>query len=212
MPAGLAETAVQVGLRYAAGQPIGAGVATLADGFLKTLLQGRLTRAVGMVAGLAVVVGVGCLVWVRSRDAAPTPAARVATAVEAERQKLQGTWRVDIPVPKNAPGMQGIAVQEVRYIFRGSQWGMTVPVPGLQFRPTMLPFTIDPSQEPKAIDLTTPDGKVVHGIYRLEGDTLTLCLDYDPQGTGRPRPTEFRTDSDVLVRVLRREPAGPGGP
>lgn len=217
VPAGLAGTAVQVGLRYAAGQPIGAGVARLADGFLKTLLRARRARVVGLVSALAVVVGVGGLVWLRSRDAgpgaAPTPAAQAAAAIAAERAKLQGTWRRDGPLPKDAPGMQGLAVLEERYIFRGSQWGITVGKG--QFQPVMQPFAIDPSQEPKAIDLTTPEGKVIHGIYRLEGDTLTLCLDYDFQGTGRPRPTAFRAQPEVpgiVLYELKRESTGPAGP
>ena len=215
VPAGLADTAVQVGLRYAARQAVGAGVARLADWFLKTLPRARLAIMLGLASALVVVVVVVGLVWFRSGNAgqggALTPGARAAAAMVAERQKLQGTWRWDVPVPKGAPAMQGL-VQEMRYIFQGSQWGMTFLGP--QARPVMQPFTIDPSQEPKAIDLTMPDGKVVHGIYRLEGDTLTLCLDYDFEGTGRPRPTAFRArpDAGIDLHELKREPGGPGAP
>ncbi len=211
---GLAETAIQVGLRYAAGQPIAMGVTTLADGFLKTLLRTRWSRVVALVSALAVVVGVVCLLWFRpwsaGSDGAPTLAARKAAAIQAERQKLQGSWRTDIRVEKGGPELPAGAVQEVRFIFQGSQWGLSVGGP--QFRPLLQPFVLDPSQEPKAIDLTLPDGKVAHGIYQLDGDTLTLCVDYGSQRTGRPRPTTFRAQSDVNLHVLRREPAKPAGP
>jgi RNA polymerase sigma factor (sigma-70 family) len=216
VPAGLADTAVQVGLRYAARQAVGAGVAWLADWFLKTLPRARSVILLGLVSALVVVVVVVGLMWFRSGSAgqggALTPAARAAAAIAAERAKLQGTWRWDVPVPKNGPAMQGMAVREMHYFFRGSQWGMTSLGP--QARPVMHPFTIAPSQEPKAIDLTMPDGKVVHGIYRLEGDTLTLCLDYDIQRTGRPRPTAFlaQPDAGIVLQEVKREPGGPGAP
>jgi uncharacterized protein (TIGR03067 family) len=211
VPAALAEAAVQAGLRFAVYQPVAAGVATLADGFLKSLLRARWTRVAALVSALVVMIGVVCLLWFRPWNAGQrgAPAGPLA-AVQAERQKLQGTWRMDVPVPKDAQGMLGQAIQEVRYIFRGSQWGMTVGGP--QFQPMMQSFAIDPSQEPKAIDLTTPDGKVIHGIYRLDGETLTLCLDYDPQNTGRPRPTTFGAQPGVTLAVLRHEPAKPASP
>jgi uncharacterized protein (TIGR03067 family) len=58
-------------------------------------------------------------------------------------------------------------------------------------------FKIDPSKNPKTIDFTYKSGSVSHGIYKVEGDTLTLC-----RATGKAeRPTEFkiRDNADVLV-------------
>jgi uncharacterized protein (TIGR03067 family) len=64
---------------------------------------------------------------------------------------------------------------------------------------------LDPLTEPKAISLTSktgPDaGKPRPGIYRLDGETLTVCLAYP----GHPRPTAFFAQPDVQqVRVYRR--------
>ncbi len=96
--AGQAETAVQVGLRYAAGQPVGAGVATLADAVVKALFRARLALVLGLGAALVAVVVVVCLLWDRLRGAGaaptPAPAPRVALTVQAEREKFQGTWQV----------------------------------------------------------------------------------------------------------------------
>src|SRR5262249_3065819 len=62
----------------------------------------------------------------------------------------------------------------------------------------------DPLAEPPAISFTPktgPDaGKPRQGIYRLEGQTLTVCLPYPDH----PRPTALQIQPDVQqVRVYR---------
>jgi uncharacterized protein (TIGR03067 family) len=68
-------------------------------------------------------------------------------------------------------------------------------------------YRIDPSREPKTIDLTGVSGplkeKTFFGIYRLDGDTLQICLDTDDG----ERPTAFDTQSGdhAKLMVFRRE-------
>src|SRR5262249_51794223 len=140
----------------------------------KALLQARLAITFGLLSALAAVVAVVCLLWYRSYGAGAgnTPAASLAATHPTEREKLQGSWQV---VAMEGAGKQAPANQDfqgMKFRFTGSQWTMTVQ--GTQTAP--MPFALDPSQEPKAIDLTMLPGKTVPGIYQVDGDSLTLCL------------------------------------
>jgi uncharacterized protein (TIGR03067 family) len=65
---------------------------------------------------------------------------------------------------------------------------------------------LDPSKSPKTIDVTVTEGenkgKIMLGIYEIDGDTLKVC--FDPQG--KKRPTEFKSapGSDNFVNVHKR--------
>jgi uncharacterized protein (TIGR03067 family) len=69
-------------------------------------------------------------------------------------------------------------------------------------------FKLDPSKDPKEIDMFFPDGpnapKVSKGIYRLDGDTFQLCR---AQAPGEDRPRDFVTtaDSGLFVVVWKRQ-------
>lgn len=64
-------------------------------------------------------------------------------------------------------------------------------------------YKLDPTKDPKAIDLThtlgKEQGKVRLGIYLLDGDDLKMCVDDE-------RPTEFATrpESGRALIVLKR--------
>jgi uncharacterized protein (TIGR03067 family) len=65
-------------------------------------------------------------------------------------------------------------------------------------------YELDPSKTPKWIDITGKDRKVL-GIYRLDGDKLTICLNEHADGD---RPTRFASEPgsrNDLLMVLRRD-------
>jgi uncharacterized protein (TIGR03067 family) len=68
-------------------------------------------------------------------------------------------------------------------------------------------FTLDATKSPKQIDITLADGpakgKTVLGIYKIDGDTLTICN----AGPGGKRPAEFKAPqkSGQTLAVWSRE-------
>jgi uncharacterized protein (TIGR03067 family) len=73
---------------------------------------------------------------------------------------------------------------------------------------------LDPSAEPKKIDVI-PDGgrkrgEHILGIYKLDRDTLTICM----AAAGQPRPTEFKAEkgSGWTLQTFTREKTTSGSP
>jgi len=70
---------------------------------------------------------------------------------------------------------------------------------------------LDPSTDPKILDLKAvadlgeiSKDKVYEGIYKLDGDTLTIAI-YVGAGAKRPAKLESEKDSGVVLVTLKRE-------
>lgn len=86
--------------------------------------------------------------------------------------------------------------------------GLVVVVKGdtITFGKDAAKIKLDPSFAPKLIDLDFTKEKIVlETIYKLEGDTFTICYAF---GTARVknRPSEFKTDENSAyeIRVYKR--------
>jgi uncharacterized protein (TIGR03067 family) len=135
------------------------------------------------------IVAVGLLV---AADDAPDD------AVKKEQKKFEGTWS---PVAQEAKGerQEKDKLKKQAWVFDGDK----VTIKG-EKRSREHSFKLDPSKTPKNIDITDKRGdETGHGIYKLEGDTLTIALD-KPKAE---RPKEFTTTKDTshVVIVLKRE-------
>jgi uncharacterized protein (TIGR03067 family) len=106
------------------------------------------------------------------------------------RRQLQGNWLL---VEENGQALSDGPAEPQRLILKGAFYeerlGGRREVRGTCW--------IDPQAEPPAISFTPktgPDaGKPRPGIYRLEGERLTVCLAYP----GCPRPTALLAQPDV---------------
>ena len=67
-------------------------------------------------------------------------------------------------------------------------------------------YTLDPKKEPAEVDLTSapPAAGTWKGIYRLDGDTLTVCV--TTSSSARPTSFEGKAGSGYIVTVYRRVP------
>ena len=124
-----------------------------------------------------------------------------------DKEALQGSWKV---ASSEAGGKdQTEEFQGHLLVFEGDTFalkkGDQVGLKGT--------FKLDPSEKPRAIDVTITEGgreadkgKVLHGIYELGKGTLTWCTS-EPGGTDRPK--EFSTKEGVnhmLVTLKKEKP------
>jgi uncharacterized protein (TIGR03067 family) len=122
-------------------------------------------------------------------------------AVRVDRDKLQGTWRLaELVVYGEKAPVSGLA--DYTLTVKGDTYLVRVRTATVK-----LQFKVDPSQNPKAIDMTYQEGrlkgKTNHAIYELDGDTLKECRHGEPE---RDRPTEFvsKPNSRVVLAVWKR--------
>lgn len=139
---------------------------------------------------------------------------------------MQGTWRImkfeiggDGPKPPDEEIKKGRLIIKENKITPRMGEGKDMPSET---------FTLDAGKNPKAIDMTTTtvsetrdangvverkeDKRMTQGIYRIEGDTLTLCFtDAErPNATSKDRPTEFTVQghNNRFMLVLERVKEG----
>lgn len=114
---------------------------------------------------------------------------------KTDAELFEGTWLI---VALEAGGK---AEPEANY--RGNTLTFTPTKATLRegkHAPIEFAWSLDPGKGPRAIDLTAK-AVTIRGIYRFDGDDLTLCLSVGPN-----RPTEFatRAGGDTEVFTLKR--------
>jgi uncharacterized protein (TIGR03067 family) len=119
-------------------------------------------------------------------------------AATKDREKMQGTWKV---ASATKGGKQAAAerLKEMRLVVQGDK--MTVRDGTRDEEAT---FTLAPDQKPPAMDIK-PRGagrKTILGVYRFEGDALTMCWSREGE---RPREFASKEGSDAILLVLKRE-------
>jgi uncharacterized protein (TIGR03067 family) len=123
--------------------------------------------------------------------------------VRKELKALEGKWKaVTLEVAGNPLGKD--QVPDFTFVI-GAGGKCTGQTPDGEFRATI---TVNPSKKPRTIDNAhdtgAQKGKKQYGIYKLDGDKLTVCMTR-AGSTPSDRPTEFTSkDSTNVVFVFER--------
>jgi uncharacterized protein (TIGR03067 family) len=128
-------------------------------------------------------------------------AAPLNAAALKELKALEGDWVVE-RIEANGKKHEPDDGKEWKLTIKGTKW--TSALTGEKGEVVAL----DPSCTPRLIDLksvppTDRPAFIREGIYKLNGDTLTIAL---YQGKDKKRPTSFETPSEAgtVVFVLKR--------
>jgi uncharacterized protein (TIGR03067 family) len=141
---------------------------------------------------------------------AAAPRGEQARQPRTDADRLLGTWQLaSVEINKKPIALDSLKEEGVtmigRLVVKGESYSFRIGKTRLE-----LTYKLNPGGKPKAIDLTVTDGpekgKTYHGIYRLRGDTYTICRPVEP---GKERPTAFATtpDSGLMMVVWKRVPA-----
>jgi uncharacterized protein (TIGR03067 family) len=130
-----------------------------------------------------------------------TTAQQPAQKQKSDLELIQGTWRID-RLESGGKAQSGKALNGYNFTFGKVNGGNIATLrEGPFYQQIEFELALDPTQSPKAIDLSTKSTKAL-GIYKLEGDDLlTICV-----GLSGSRPAEFATQAggDTEIFTLKR--------
>lgn len=131
-------------------------------------------------------------------------AACAAPAPEAKREAvvrgLEGRWQL-VSETSNGKVLPDDFVRRVSVSIRDGRHSVVIDGKTVAHE---IPFDFDPATDPMTSIDRLPDGRVIRGIFKLEGDTLTSCVGAPDQ----PQPVQFAAPagSGQVLRVFRRIP------
>ena len=140
--------------------------------------------------------------WIGLSLAPSGPAGQKAAdpLLERARSDLQGTWKWQSAALAGEP-FPAAEARLMAMTFKGDQ---VMP----SSDPTdMATFFPDAAKSPATIDFVDRAKNVDRGIYKIEGDILTICMALAQ--TEKPRPTAFESTraNGALLIVMKKTPA-----
>lgn len=140
----------------------------------------------------------------------------VAIAADAELKQFQGKWEV-VELVEDGKTIPREAIEE--WLPSGGKFEITdnavLSTDPDDGKKQVKIFSLDETQFPKGIDLSTKDKKDGLGIYRFDGDRLILCF-ADPETSKRPTEFSAKEGSNQILMTLSRPskpaPSKPAAP
>jgi uncharacterized protein (TIGR03067 family) len=215
VPPALKEAIIRTAVQAAAGRSIAtvasAQIAAWVRSASRSLAFSIWKPAVG-VALLLVTVGTG--VGLATLGASPSPPEPVQAAgpappeareeVRREMLQLKGTWSSMQTVESTVNGVPQ-KPKPFKMIW-SIERDMVTDSDEDGFAARTYRFALDIQKAPKALDLTLlNNGLTIHGIYKLEGDSLTVCM----SAGERPKDFESRPDPFRILANFKRESRTP---
>jgi len=200
LPATLAEGTIKAAALTAAGTAttgaVSATVAALTKGMLRSMFLSKLKMVAAVV--LAVTVATTVTVVCARQAWADKPAAADKEKDQKDEEKILGVWTVESAEEGGEKAQEG-AFKLAKLDFAADGKIKVTQPDGSETEGT---YKLDATKKPKEFTYGRDNGAMVTGIYKLEGDTLTIC--YNRFGD---TPTEFvsKEASSVRLQVMKRE-------
>ena len=214
VPPELVAATVRAALAWTGGKSAAAvagSVAALTEGVIRSMFLVKLKSVAAVLLGAALVAGGagffgagngrgGGQGEARAEEAPAKGGRKADPKASADLETLQGEWRVvEIRTSRGSRLLGNDEDEMHRMEFKGEELHESYPT-GIGRSVRTGRVRLDPSHEPKQIELTGPDGKHWLGIYRFGKDDVTLCL----SDTGkRPESFEPKKKGETCA-VLRR--------
>ena len=197
MPTKLIGSTAQAASLFAAGRAMTAGVvsaevAVLVDGMLNMMLLTKIKTVATMMFAVALIAGgmraVGMIDQTKAKDQSTATSDGKDTD---DTESIQGDWRV-ISASNHGEELLKASIENLRLVVTAKQMTL-MNGENAEFDVT---YKLDPGHAPKRIDLTDINSsRTVKGIYRLDGDDLTIV--YDEGSTADQYPTDFVSEAGM---------------
>jgi uncharacterized protein (TIGR03067 family) len=139
-------------------------------------------------------------IWVICVIAISCAISSAGEVAKDELEKMKGDWTLvstEFEGKKTTPD----DYKEFSRSVKGASYTVTVETEGGVQNIGVKIVKLDGSKSPKTIDVELKDGKgkILHGIYKFEGDTQVICL----AGPDKDRPSNFDS-KEGTVTVWKR--------